>query len=130
MQKLHIALHPLTLPKVPALLSPISAAYYHSARQAGFGKTLEALAHEDGGEVAWEKARGAIEELKVLLRGKEGIFFLGREPGYADFVFVAALRFMRGVDGGVFERVLGADESGEFAALYEACGEWLERDDY
>lgn len=128
-QKLHSALIPLTLPKVPLLLNPISASYYHTARHAGFGKTLEALAREDGGEVAWENARGPIDELKMLLRENEGVFSLGREPGYGDFVFVAALTFMKRVDGEVFERVMKGDEEGGFAALYEGCARWLERDD-
>ncbi|KAF1354813.1 hypothetical protein BDV97DRAFT_374790 [Delphinella strobiligena] len=127
-QKLHVALHPLTLPKVPGLLNPISASYYREARRRGFGKSLEDLEREWGG-AAWENAQGAIEELRGLLEDDGGPFFLGREPGYADFVFVAALRFMERVYGEGFEGVLRGDESGGFGRLYEACAGWLERDD-
>ena len=47
---------------------------------------------------------------------------------YADFVVVGALQFGRRIGEDVFEQMTAIDPA--FLKLYEACSEWLKRDDH
>lgn len=127
------ALRPLVLPMVPAtLLNEPSASFFLRTRAERFGQPLARLAESEAvrsGRVWREAEEGGLAALRELLReDASGPFFLGREVSYADFVFVAFLRFFERVDRRVlFERCVRFDEG--FGRLYEACGKWLERDD-
>jgi hypothetical protein len=56
--------------------------------------------------------------------------FLARPVPYADFIVVGFLQFLKRLsyDGDVFDRAMQIDPS--FLLLYEACVDWLKRDDY
>ena len=74
----------------------------------------------------------ALEEVAALLRGegegaKEGSFFGGKEPCYADFIWVGFVHFVRRASESEWERMMGVDEG--LRRQYEACKPWLERDD-
>ena len=93
--------------------------------------TLEELEKsEKGGEKAWESAAPHLSELAGLLKENGGSFFMGTTVSYADFVVVGLFQFLKCIsyDGDVFDRAMQTDPS--FPALYEACAEWLKRDDY
>lgn len=47
---------------------------------------------------------------------------------YADFVIVGMLHFFNRVDEAIFERVVKTEP--ECGKLYDACKQWLERDDH
>lgn len=120
-------LRPFVIPKVPAILNPRSASYFLETREVRFGKPLSRVLAEDATERCWEEAGVAARGIAKLLRkDASGPFFLGKKVSYADFIFVAYLRFLERVDGEVYERVVGLDEG--FKNVYEACKEWLEMD--
>ena len=127
--KVHKALVPLVMPLIATqLLNPRSAEYFSRTRAVRFGKPLtELAADEEADPRAWRDAEEGIAELKRLLALNEGVFFLGGEVAYVDFVFVAALKFWQRVDLGLFREVVGRDEA--FGRLWEACREWVGRDD-
>ena len=111
------------------LLNPESKAYFEETREKRFGMPLEELARKEGGDEAYEKARPAFRKLGELLEknGKGGPFFLGEEASFVDFVVVGLLEFMRRIEEGILERVVGMEPG--LGRLYEACKPWLERND-
>lgn len=123
----------VVMPLIPRnVLSDASIPYFNETRAERFGMPLEQLEEEMGGEKAWEDARPVIKQFGELLREKEGVFLGGgEEVGYADFVLVGAMEFLvrvgGGAGGGVFERLVKEEEG--FGRLYEACREWVQRDD-
>ncbi|KAK7193656.1 hypothetical protein DPSP01_000209 [Paraphaeosphaeria sporulosa] len=120
-------IRPFVIPKVPAILNPRSASYFLETREVRFGKPLSRVLAEDATEKCWEEADEAAAEIgKLLRKDASGPFFLGARVSYADFIFVAYLKFLETVDREVFERVVGLDEG--FKGVYEACKEWLKRD--
>ncbi|KAL5429153.1 hypothetical protein PMIN04_000395 [Paraphaeosphaeria minitans] len=120
-------LRPFVIPKVPTILNPRSASYFLETREVRFGKPLSRVLAEDATRKCWEEAGKAATELGRLLRkDASGPFFLGAKVSYADFIFVAFLKFLGRVDGEVLERVVGLDEG--FVRVYEACKEWSRRD--
>lgn len=146
------------IPRVPVeFLSERSAAYFYETRKKRFGMELSEVARTTATEENWEKGRAPAKKVGDWLREKEGPFFLG-ETGefllfalcclvvfmfdgetisgrsadlmavsYADFIFVGMLHFMRRIDEKLFERFCEFDPA--FEKLYEACGEWLKKDD-
>jgi glutathione S-transferase len=120
-------LRPFVIPKVPVILNPRSATYFLETRKKRFGKSLSRVLVEDATEICWEEAGVlAIEVAKLLRLHAGGPFFLGERVSYADFIFVAYLKFLERVDGEVYERFMGLDEG--FNHVYEACRKWLEMD--
>ena len=127
------ALAPICIPRVPEmLLNPSSAAYFQRTRAVRFGMTLEELAaSEKAGEAAWEAAEAGIREIAAILRENgEGPYVLGERASYADLIIAGYWAFARKLDkgGDVFGRGMGMD--GVFERHWEACQEFLERDDY
>jgi glutathione S-transferase len=61
---------------------------------------------------------------------RDGPFFMGQTVSYAGFILVGFLQFLKRLshDNDLFNRVVQVDQS--FLVLYEACAEWLKRDDY
>lgn len=64
------------MPKVPHILSDVSAEYFYTTREEIYGKSLQQLAAE-ASDADWEKMRVAAKEIGDVLREKEGPFFLG-----------------------------------------------------
>ncbi|OAK98600.1 hypothetical protein IQ06DRAFT_294972 [Phaeosphaeriaceae sp. SRC1lsM3a] len=116
------------IPRVPVeFLSERSAAYFYETRKKRFGMELSEVARTTATEENWEKGRAPAKKVGDWLREKEGPFFLGETVSYADFIFVGMLHFMRRIDEKLFERFCEFDPA--FEKLYEACGEWLKKDD-
>ncbi len=47
---------------------------------------------------------------------------------YADFIVVGFLQFYRRIDEPLFKKLISIEPV--LGELYEACGEWLKRDEY
>lgn len=128
------ALSPIAIPRVPEmLLNPDSEEYFRRTRKARFdGVELADLARsEKAGEPAWKEAEEGLKELvKILGENANGPFVLGREASYADLILAGFWAFLNRLDkgGDLFGRVVGVDEV--FGKHWEACQEYLERDDY
>lgn len=117
------------LPPVPrVVLGEASIPYFVETRAKSFGMSLDDLEKAKGGDVAWDEVRGVAEEMAALLKvHDDGPFYLGKKLTYADFITVAFLEFLKRLDGGFYQRWVAFDPV--FQTLYEACGEWLKRDD-
>lgn len=79
-------------------------------------------------EQYWEAVKPGLKRLEGLLeRDMAGPFILGEKPSYGDFVIVAAIK--------MFEFGEGKEDLEKFLAfpavrkLWEACGEWMVKED-
>ncbi|CAI6248900.1 unnamed protein product [Periconia digitata] len=116
------------MPKIPRnLLSKESATYFESTREIRFGMPLAQLEEQKANEEAWEKAKRPAEEAADLLKQHGGPYFLGQTVSYADFILVSFLHFVKRIDENVYQRYLDFDPA--FATVYEACRQWLVKDD-
>lgn len=116
------------IPRVPVeLLNDRSAEYFYATRKERFGKELSEVARTLATEENWEKGREPAKQVGEWLREKEGPFFLGETVSYADFIFVGMLQMMKRIDEGLFKKFCEFDPA--FEKVYEACGEWLKKDD-
>jgi len=125
------ALFPTMIHRVPGeLLNPRSQEYFDRTRCERLGvKNLEEFHEQKGGESAWEAARPALAHMAALLNeNKEGPYFMGKTPSYADFALVGMLQFYKRAGGETFERVCSADPA--FKAVYDGCEQWLQRAEY
>ena len=124
-------LSPVFLPRVPRdILNERSIYYFQKTRQEKFGMLLDELEKsEKGGENAWKNATPHLSELAKLLKENGGPFFSGRTVSYADFIVVGFFQSLKRLsyDDDLFGRATEVDPS--FLVLYEACTEWLKRDD-
>ena len=122
---------PVFLPRVHKnILNEASQYYFHKTRAERFGMSLDDLEKsEKGGEAAWKAIAEPLSEMADLLKQNGGPFFMGRQASYSDFIVVGFLQFMRRVgEEDVFGRMVKMHP--ELSELYEACGEWLKRDDH
>ena len=130
--KISPALAPIFVPRVARdILNPRSISYFVRTRKEKFGMPLDELEKsEKGGEAAWKNAGPHLSELAVLLKENDGPFFLGEAVSYADFVVVGLFQFLKRIsyDNDAFDRAMQTDSS--FLVLYDACAQWLKRDDY
>ena len=65
-----------------------STSWHAKDREQRFGKSLEQLDSEDGGEKAWNAAQSCLESLRNELsksKRDDGPFVLGQTVSYADF---------------------------------------------
>ena len=71
--------------------------------------------------MSWERVVSnlAFEKLMELIVG---------EASYADFIVVGMLHFFKVLDEDIYGRVVKAGP--DCGKLYEACKQWLERDDH
>jgi glutathione S-transferase len=119
------------MPRIPrTMLRPSSIDYFHAARSARFGMTLDELEARRGGEKAWEAAKPGLNALEALMgehKVDEGPFVLGSRVSYADFVIVAVLEGFRRLGQDLFDRVVEGREG--LRGVWEACGEWMGKDD-
>lgn len=116
------------LPVVPTLLPERSQEFFYKTREADFGKPLpdvhkEAMAHAEEG---WKKAEEPLKETADLLKKHGGPFFLGETVSYADFIFVAALYFVRCLSEEAFQRMIALDPA--ISRVYEASRQWFTKD--
>lgn len=112
------------------MLRPSSIDYFHAARSARFGMTLDELEARRGGEKAWEAAKPGLNALEALMREHkvdQGRFVLGSQVSYADFVVVAVLEGFRRLGQDLFDRVVEGREG--LRGVWEACEEWMGKDD-
>jgi glutathione S-transferase len=106
-----------------------SASFFAEDRRQRFGKTLDQLEQDDGGDKGWAAAQKALECLRLEMKqhkNDDGPFLLGSRVSYGDFLITAIFTWLERADSRVFERFVGYDES--FRRVYEACRPWLERD--
>lgn len=133
MPKLMPTLSPIYLPAVPRLLlNDKSAKYFRETREKRVGMPLDEFEKSDkGGPAAFKAAKPYLEEVVAMLKENEsGPFFMGKEPSYADFVFVGAVRMFERIDRlGEFMRSVDGEDVKYLANQFEACEQWLLRDD-
>lgn len=128
------ALTPIAIPRVAEmLLNPESEEYFRRTRKERFGgvELVDLARSEKAGEPAWKEAEGGLEELvKILGENADGPYVLGGEASYADLILAGFWAFLNKLDkgGDLFGRVMGVGEV--FGKHWEACQEFLERDDY
>jgi glutathione S-transferase len=122
----------LAIPPVTEILDARSRAYFVETRSAFFGKPLADVRPKEPSEVQkiTEDMKAEMEPLARMLRGetpekKNGPFFEGAKPGYADFVVVSFLGWLERVDRVLWAELSGVGE-GEFRTLCEACAPWVE----
>src|ERR1700728_4795 len=125
-------LAPVFLPRTARdILNERSIDYFRKTRGERFGMPLDELEKsEKGGENAWKNATPHLTELAELLKENGGPFFSGETVSYADFIVVSFFQYLKRLsyDGDLFSRAMQIDPS--FLVLYEACAEWLKRDDH
>ncbi|EMC92108.1 hypothetical protein BAUCODRAFT_276412 [Baudoinia panamericana UAMH 10762] len=132
-QKVLQSLAPIGMPRIPVkLLNEASQPYFNETRSKRFGMSLPELAKSQmAGETAWKKAEPAMEEIKTILHEhEEGPYVMGKTVSYADFILVGLWRFVELLDedGDMFGRGMNFDEA--FPKHYEACKQWIKRDDH
>ena len=121
----------IAMPRVPVkVLRPASQEYFSTTRAKRFGMPLPDLAKSDkAGENAWKAAEPHMAKLKAILHEHEdGPYVMGETVSFADFIIAGWWRFAQILDeNDLFDRGLKYDES--FGKHYEACKQWLEKDD-
>ena len=126
------AIMPIAMPRIPTkVLNEASAGYFRETREKRVGMTLPELAKSEKAQNAWTYAQPGIDELKAILHEhEEGPYVMGKTVSFADFIIAGFWRFMEILDesGDLFERGMKMDEA--FPRHYEACEEWLRRDDH
>jgi glutathione S-transferase len=131
MPKIMPALSPIYAPRVLRdILNDRSIYYFKKTREEKFGMPLDEFEKSDkGGEKAWENAEPHLSELAKVLKENGGPFFMGETVSYADFIVVGFFQFLKRIsyDDDIVGRALQIDPS--FLVLYEACPQWLKRDD-
>jgi len=65
---------------------------------------------------------------EMVNEDQSGPFILGQTPSYADFITVGWFKFLLALGEDAFEKAMAIDAG--FPKLYQACEEWLERDQH
>ena len=107
-----------------------SVDYFQSIRAQAFDMSLDQMEKERGGGAAWEAAGPGLDALSALLeehKVDDGPYVLGSQVSYADFMVVAVLEGFRRIGQDLFDRIV-LDRDG-LRGVWDACGQWLERDD-
>lgn len=113
------------------LLNETSVQYWYDTRKERLGMSVQDFEQKYGGEAAYKAAEPHLKQMTDLLRERDGLFFMGTEPSYADFVWVGALVFFKRVDTEVFKEVLRrTGDRAVHESLLDACAPWLKRDSY
>ncbi|KAI1761258.1 putative glutathione S-transferase [Hypoxylon sp. FL1150] len=114
------------------LLNEPSAVYFRRTRERDEGMTLEQLAAEKGGAVAWEAAKPHLHRITELLKeNSEGPFFEGKTVGFVDFVWAGFLIFYSRFGESVWADLLDASGDADVHLKFlEAVKPWSERDDH
>ncbi|PGH09688.1 hypothetical protein AJ80_07639 [Polytolypa hystricis UAMH7299] len=125
----------LIMPRVWNILDPRGQVYFRESRERGLfgGRRLEDVRPEEGGEeeeAMWMALSGEMEVFVKMLKGdgegvREGVFFEGGKPGYADFLLVGFLAWFERCDRRMWERMMGLGDGG-LRRLWEACEGWVD----
>ncbi|KFA78585.1 hypothetical protein S40288_09087 [Stachybotrys chartarum IBT 40288] len=112
------------------VLNQASVPHWYATREAVIGKPLHQFERENGGPKAYDAAADTLAQVTALLKqSTDGPFFDGRDVGFADFVWVGFLEFLRRIGGDSYEEVMKrTGERGVHERLLEACKPWMERD--
>lgn len=119
------------MPFVPKnVLLPRCAEYFTRTREEIFcnGKSLEEYGESQDHEKIWAEMLPAIKGFGDVLKREEGPFIKGKEVSYWDFKVVGYLHFLKRVRVPLHEKLVSLEPA--LGKLYEACGEWLERDSF
>jgi hypothetical protein len=90
--------------------------------------SLEEYAKQ-GGELCWTEAFKALDPLVEFISETEGPFVEGNDVSYTDFRILSILMFIRRIDKGDFERLMAHPKALSLNQLFEACIQWMEKDD-
>lgn len=121
------------IPKVPKrILNEASLPYWYRTREEMFGKKLDQVEEEMGGDTAWMNAAESVQKITALLKEQtSGPFFEGNQVTYVDFVVAGLVRFMERIGDDTFEKLLEVSGDREvLLAHYKACEPWFTRDDH
>jgi glutathione S-transferase len=121
---------PFIIPRVVDHLDSRGKEYFYETRSAALGKPLSEVRPTDKDTIdrLWKLVETeSVALIKMLngMEGKEGPFFEGKTPGYADLFLACQLAFIQRFDKELFGKFLDLGD-GEIAALYNACLPWLE----
>ncbi|KAI5456983.1 hypothetical protein BGZ63DRAFT_365546 [Mariannaea sp. PMI_226] len=84
------------LARVPdALLNEGSLDFWYTTRREWVGMDVKQYAAENGGEAGWKAMAPALAPITALAKENEGPYFLGKEPGQADFIWASFLLFFK-----------------------------------
>ena len=115
MAKLGPILSPIYIPLIPKrVLNEASHEHWYRTREARFGMSLDRVATELGGQIAWDKAKPLIDEVTAMLKESDGPFFLGETISYADFIWGGLLIFLQRIGMDIwqdFQRTAGEGSS-------------------
>jgi glutathione S-transferase len=84
---------------------------------------------KQGKELCWTEAFKALDSLAEFLNETEGPFVEGDEASYTDFRIVSSLLFIKRIDQEDFERLIAHPKALPLKQLFEACVQWIEKDD-
>lgn len=119
---------PEVLPLIPKhVLSQGSVEYWVTTREKDFGQNLDTMRAEKGGQQCFDRAQAGLEETAALLKKEGGPFFLGKEPCYADFIWIGFVQFVKRASEEDFEKLVGVDDA--LRKQYDACAKYMEKDD-
>jgi glutathione S-transferase len=108
-------LRTVILPAAPRnILREPSASWFSEDREQRFGKSLDQLEVEQGGEKAWKAAESGLETLKTELtahKRDEGPFVLGKDVSYGDFLIAGLFDWFQKADTGLYERLVSRRSS-------------------
>jgi hypothetical protein len=99
---------PNIMPKIPKLLSKVSAEYFSTTREEQFGKSLQQMEAEAKDE-AWDQTKPIAKEVGDLLREKEGPFFLGEKSKSSKSAKAVEYGWANGIYSLVCGRYFGDD---------------------
>ncbi|KAJ0417356.1 hypothetical protein BJY00DRAFT_289751 [Aspergillus carlsbadensis] len=123
---------PFIVPRVAENLDERGRVYFEATRSAALGKPLSQVrpGPKDTERIAelWKiMEREALVLIGMLSgrEGKQGLFFEGERPGFADILVACHLAFIERFDKELFDRVVAVG-SGELWLLYGACVPLLE----
>ena len=127
------ALSGVFIPLVPVrILNEASHPHWYKTREARFGMPLDQLAKEKGGQPAWDNAKPLLDQMTALLKeDSSGVYFLGSEVSYADFVWGGFLLFMQRIGSDTWESLLQTvgEDADVHNKLLLGLGTWSLRDD-
>lgn len=120
---------PLFLGAQRNVLREPSASWFAEDRARRFGKSLEQMDADEGGEKAWKAAQPGLDALSAVLskhKRDDGPFILGQEVCYGDFLVAGFFDWIQKSDTAIYQRMMEYDA--RFKPLCEACQPWMAKD--
>jgi glutathione S-transferase len=128
LQALLIIILDLAAEGLENLLRDDSVEFFNQSRAKDLGMSLEEYAKQ-GGELCWTEAFKALNQLFEFMNETKGPFVEGDEVSYTDFRILSILLFIKRIDQEVFERLMGHPKALPLIQQFEACVQWIEKDD-